>query len=433
MNLIVLSWNYIKGQKLNTLLNTLLLGFGIAIIVVLLLVSTQVQDKFTRNAQGIDMVVGAKGSPLQIILCNIFHIDFPTGNIPLEDAIWLSGQRLIAEAIPLALGDSYKTLRIVGTNHKYVEHYGGEVVKGKLWTDDLQVTLGSQAAQTLGLGIGDRFYGEHGMGAGGHVHEEHEYEVVGILSPSGTALDNLILCNVESVWIMHEEEEEESDEEPEHDHTAEEGHDHHEEEHVHTEDELIDNPFGIKVYHDLEGKEVTALILKYRGPMAAVQLPRMINARGNLQAASPAFEMARLLSIVGIGVDVVQGFAYLIIFIAGLSVFIALYNSLKERRYDLAIMRSMGASRMKLLFHIILEGMIITFLGGITGFILGHGVVELIGMLTGEGAQVSVTGRIFLYEELLIIVVSFALGVIAALIPAITAYRTDISKVLAKG
>ncbi len=417
MNLIVLSWNYIKGQKLNTLLNTLLLGFGIAIIVVLLLVSTQVQDKFTRNAQGIDMVVGAKGSPLQIILCNIFHIDFPTGNIPLEDAIWLSRQRLIAEAIPLALGDSYRTIRIVGTNHKYVGHYGGKLAEGKLWSGDLQVTLGAQAAMTLGMGIGDTFSGEHGMSEGGHVHEGHDYEVVGILQPSGTALDNLILSNIESVWIMHEEEEEGED------------HDHH----AHTDDELIDNPFGIKIYHDLEDKEITSLILKYRGPMAAVQLPRMINARGNLQAASPAFEMARLLNIVGIGVDVVQGFAYLIIFIAGLSVFIALYNSLKERRYDLAIMRSMGASRMKLLVHIILEGMIITFLGGVTGFILGHGVVELIGMMTGEGAQVSVTGRIFLSEELLIIVVSFALGVVAALIPAITAYRTDISKVLAKG
>ncbi|MEQ8712155.1 MAG: FtsX-like permease family protein [Cyclobacteriaceae bacterium] len=418
MNLIVLSWNYIKGQKLNTLLNTLLLGFGIAIIVVLLLVSTQMQDKFSRNAQGVDMVVGAKGSPLQIILCNIFHIDFPTGNIPLEDAIWLSRNRLIAGAIPLALGDSYQTIRIVGTNAKYVELYGGEIAEGKLWSEDLEVTLGSQAARTLGLSVGDEFSGEHGMSEGGHVHEDHNYKVVGILAPSNSALDNLIMTNIESVWIMHAYEEEGEEEEHAHEHS---------------EEELIENPFGIKVYHDLEGKEITSLILQFRGPMAAVQMPRMINARGNLQAASPAFEMARLLNIVGIGVDVVQGFAYLIIFIAGLSVFIALYNSLKERKYDLAIMRSMGASRLKLLLHIILEGMIITFLGGLTGFVLGHGVVELIGSMTSEGGQVSVTGRIFLTEELLIIVISFALGVVASLIPAITAYRTDISKVLAKG
>lgn len=417
MNLIVLSWNYIKGQKLNTLLNTLLLGFGIAIIVVLLLVSTQMQDKFSRNAQGVDMVVGAKGSPLQIILCNIFHIDFPTGNIPLSDAIWLSRNRLIANTIPLALGDSYQTIRIVGTNKKYVELYSGEIAEGKLWSNDLEVTLGAQAATILGLGVGDEFSGEHGMSEGGHVHEDHNYKVVGILAPSNSALDNLIMTNIESVWMMHAYEEE-GEEEHAHEHSA---------------DELVENPFGIKVYHDLEGKEITSLILQFRGPMAAVQLPRMINARGNLQAASPAFEMARLLNIVGVGVDVVQGFAYLIIFIAGLSVFIALYNSLKERKYDLAIMRSMGASRMKLLLHIILEGMIITFLGGLTGFILGHGVVELIGSMTSEGGQVSVTGRIFLSEELLIIVISFALGVVASLIPAITAYRTDISKVLAKG
>jgi putative ABC transport system permease protein len=417
MNLVILSWNYIKGQKLNTLLNTLLLGFGIAIIVVLLLVSTQMQDKFSRNAQGVDMVVGAKGSPLQIILCNIFHIDFPTGNIPLEDAIWLSRNRLIAGAIPLALGDSYQTIRIVGTTDKYVELYGGEIAEGKLWSDDLEVTLGSQAARTLGLGVGDEFSGEHGMSEGGHVHEDNNYRVVGILAPSNSALDNLIMTNIESVWIMHAYEEEDGEEHV----------------HEHSEDELIENPFGIKVYHNLEGKEITSLILQFRGPMAAVQMPRLINGRGNLQAASPAFEMARLLNIVGVGVDVIQGFAYLIIFIAGLSVFIALYNSLKERKYDLAIMRSMGASRMKLLLHIILEGMIITFLGGLTGFVLGHSVVEFIGSLASEGGQVSVTGRIFLTEELLIIVISFALGLVASLIPAITAYRTDISKVLAKG
>src|SRR6185436_2529910 len=102
-------------------------------------------------------------------------------------------------------------------------------------------------------------------------------------------------------------------------------------------------------------REVTSVLLQYRSPMAAVQLPRLINSQSSLQAASPAFETARLFSILGVGVEVLMSFAYVLILISGLSIFIALYNSLKERRYDLAIMRSMGASRTKLFVIILLE------------------------------------------------------------------------------
>lgn len=417
MNLLVLSWNYIIENRLNTLLNTLLLSFGIGIIVVLLLVGQQLEQKFSNNTRGVDLVVGAKGSPLQLILCNIFHIDFPTGNIPLEEAIGVANnKRLIKNAIPLSLGDSYKTIRIVGTTHGYTELYGAQVAEGKLWKQTLDVTLGAQAAKTLGLAVGDTFKGQHGLTEGAHDHDDHEYQVVGILESSNTALDNLILTNIESVWVMHEKEEEHTDGHLEHEAEA-----------------MVETPLGFSVAGEIGDKEITSLLLQYRSPMAAVQLPRMINSRTSLQAASPAFEMSRLLTIIGVGVDVIQGFALLIIFIAGLSVFIALYNSLKERKYDLAMMRAMGASRVTILLHIVLEGVIITFLGGLLGFVLGHGTVELIGQMAGETSQAAPTGLVFLQEELFIVVISFALGLLASLIPAINAYRTDISKVLAKG
>jgi len=113
MNLLILSWNYIKAKPLNTLLNTLLMGLGIAIILVLILLSTQLEENFDKNKRGVDLVVGAKGSPLQLILANIYHIDFPTGNIKLEEAKSLTRNRLIKSAIPLALGDNYQGFRIV--------------------------------------------------------------------------------------------------------------------------------------------------------------------------------------------------------------------------------------------------------------------------------------------------------------------------------
>ncbi len=413
MNLILLSWNYIKSKPLNTTLNILLLSLGLSIILVLMLISRQMQENITRNAKGVNLVVGAKGSPLQLILCNVYHIDFPTGNIPLKSAIGLSRNSLIKNSIPLALGDSYKGIRLVGTNTDYVSLYNGQIKEGTLWSSDLQVVLGSAAAKKLKLNIGDTFESQHGMSEGGMEHEDNPFQVVGILSPTGTVLDNLILTSIESIWMMHHHEE-----------------DHHE----HLQDSMV-TELGITFALDeLEEKEITSLIIQYAGPMGAVQLPRLINKNTNMQAASPAFETARLFTLIGVGVEVVNGFAYLIMFIAALSIFIALYNSLKERKYDLAMMRSMGASRKLLLVHIILEGLIITLFGGLTGLLVSHVAVEIIGqVLLSGGSQTAISGFVFLSDELLVIAISFVVGIIAAIIPAINAYKTDISKVLAEG
>ena len=136
MNLARLSWKYIINRPLNTFLNVILFGFGISIILVLLLISAQMKETLSKNAKGVNLVVAAKGSPLQIILCNIFHIDFPTGNIPLKDAIELSENRLIKNSIPLALGDSYKDYRLDGTTEADVELNQAKIEKVTLWKSD---------------------------------------------------------------------------------------------------------------------------------------------------------------------------------------------------------------------------------------------------------------------------------------------------------
>lgn len=416
MNLILLSWNYIRSKPLNTVLNVMLLSLGLAIILVIMLISYQLQDRITRNAKGVNLVVGAKGSPLQLILCNVYHIDFPTGNIPLKSAIGLSRNSLIKKSIPLALGDSYKGVRLVGSTPDYVNLYEAKVGSGEIWDEKLEAVLGFQAAQQLQLKIGDEFQSEHGMSSGGMEHDgEQPFKVVGILEPSETVLDNLILTSIESIWEMHSHEKED--------------HDHH-----HESDSMV-TELGITFpLEHLEEKEITAMIIQYAGPMGAVQLPRLINKNTNMQAASPAFETARLFTLIGVGVEVVNGFAYLIMLIATLSIFIALYNSLKERKYDLAIMRSMGASRKLLFVHITLEGLIITFFGGLAGILVSHSAVEIIGkFVLSSGSQAGVTGFVFLNDELIVIAISFVVGIIASIIPAINAYKTDISKVLAEG
>jgi len=409
MNLLSLVISYLKARPLNTLLNILLLSLGIAVITILLLFNNQLKEKITDNTKGIDLVVGAKGSPLQLILCNVFHIDFPTGNIKLNEAERLSKHRLVKSAIPLALGDSYQNFRIVGTNRAYAELYKADLASGEWWSDDLEVVVGATTAKLLNLKPGDTFESAHGLSNEGHAHEENPFVVKGILKSTQGVLDNLILTNVSSIWKVHD-----------HDEAA-------------IIEKVIANPSPLvpAVEAGDSTKEITALLIKYRNPIAAIQLPRYINGQTGMQAASPAFEAARLFSILGVGVEALTGFAYVLIFISALSIFIALYNSLKERQYDLAIMRSMGASRPKLFIATQLEGITLTLFGSLIGLAMGHGVLYLFTALVEESGKTGIIAWVFYKEEMYLFAGSLILGVLCSLIPSFQAYRTDIHKVLA--
>lgn len=400
-----ISWKNIWSKPLNAALNILLIAFGTGILTVLLLASTQIEDKLAKNSKDIDLVVGAKGSPLQLILSSIYYIDFPTGNIPMNEAKKLMRNPFVKRAVPLALGDNYNGVRIVGTDSTYISLYGLKVQSGTFWKADLEATIGANVAKEQNLKVGDTFFGGHGLTEMKDKHKDHAYKVVGILAPQQNVTDNLILTAIGSVWKMHGDEGE----------RHEEGHDHAAEaDHSHDED-----------------REFTSLLIQYRSPMAVAMFPQMVNQTTNMQAASPAQESTRLFSLIGVGVDTLQWFAVLIMLIAAISVFVNLYNSLKERSYDLAIMRTLGASKGKLFSLIILEGLILTLIGTIIGIALGHGILQLISNYQ-ESSQAKMNGLIFIKEEFYLLAAGLAIGVVAAVIPAVQAYRSNISKILAK-
>ena len=408
MSPLKISWKNVWFKPLSSGLNILLIAFGTGLLTILLLASSQIEEKLTNNSKDIDLVVGAKGSPLQLILSSIYYIDFPTGNIPLKEAHELARNPFVKRAVPLALGDNYNGIRIVGTDTSYIHLYGLTLQNGKFWSADLEATIGHNVAKEQHLKVGDTFYGAHGLTENKDVHHDHAYTVTGILAPQGNVTDNLILTNVASVWKMHEEP---------HEHEAGEAHDHeHEEAHDHTEK---------------NDREITSLLIQYRSPMAVAMFPRMVNQMTSMQSASPAMESTRLFSLIGVGVDTLQWFAVLIMLIAAISVFVNLYNSLKERSYDLAIMRILGASRTKLFTIVILEGLLLTFAGTILGILIGHATMELIGHYQ-ESTQAKLSGMLFLNSELFLLLAGIGIGIFAAVIPAIQAYRSNISRILAK-
>ncbi|RZJ76881.1 MAG: FtsX-like permease family protein [Flavobacterium sp.] len=416
MSPLKISWKSLWSKPLSAWLNIMLIAFGTGILTILLLASTQIEEKLNNNSKDIDLVVGAKGSPLQLILSSIYYIDFPTGNIPLKEANELSRSPFVKRATPLALGDNYNGVRIVGTDTNFVSLYSLKTQSGKFWNADFEATIGANVAKEQNLKVGDTFFGAHGLTEVKDVHDHHAYKVVGILTPQQNVTDNLILTNVASIWKMHDEGGHEENG-PAH---GEPGHVHADDEHEHAEET-----------ESLEGKEITALLIQYRSPMSVAMFPRMVNQMTSLQSASPAMESTRLFSLIGVGVDTLQWFAVLIMAIAAISVFVNLYNSLKERNYDLAIMRTLGASRTKLFFIVILEGLLLTVAGTIVGLLLGHFVMELIGHYQ-ESSQAKLTGKIFLNSELYLLLAGLAIGIFASIIPALQAYRSNISKILAK-
>jgi putative ABC transport system permease protein len=390
MNLPAISIAYLRARPLATALNMLLLALGIATITLLLLATAQLEERMSRDARGIDLVAGAKGSPMQLVLSAVYHLDAPTGNIPLADAQALARSPAVKKAIPLALGDSFRGNRIVGTNHDYPAHYGATLAAGRLWRDPMEAVLGADVAASAGLAVGATFTGAHGLSEGGDMHEQEPFAVVGVLAPSGTVLDRLVLTSVESVWEIHE-------------HAG-----------------------------AAARREITALLIQYASPLAAATMPRQVNANSALQAASPAYESARLFRMIGVGADVLRAFGLVLVLVAGLSVFIALLNALEDRRYDLAVMRMLGASRAKLMGLMLLEGAVLSALGGIAGIALGHLFAQGLGAALKAAQQTAVTGWAWQPQELLLLVLSIGVGLAAALLPAWRAYRTDVAPVLAE-
>lgn len=396
-----LAWKNIWFKPLNTLLSLILLTASVAIISLLVLLQEQFEKQFSNNIDGIDMVIGAQGSPLQLILSAVYHIDAPTGNVDYAEAKTWMNHPFVEKAIPLAFGDNYRGFRIVGSETSYIEHYGSSLQQGKLFEQSFEVVLGSEVAQKMQLSVGDTFVGTHGDAEEGHVHDEHPYVVVGILESTGKVIDNLIICSIESVWAVHDE----------HDHD----HDHEAEDHVH---EI--------------SSEITAVLIKFKSKMGLVTWPRLIPQNTKMQGALPAIEINRLFSLFGIGLQALEYLAYGIMLISGISIFIALYNRLRDRKYEFALMRVNGASRFQLLKLVLLESMFLCWVGFLLGIVISRIGLLFISSTTDDQFKMAFDPFVILWEkEGILFAVTIFVGLLAALIPAIKAYSLNISKTLA--
>ena len=472
MNTFQLSWKNLCYKPLSTLLILVLFSLGVGLISLLLLVENQLRENFEKNLAGVNLVIGAKGSPLQLILSSMYHIDAPTGNITLKEARPFLNPKhpFIDQAIPISLGDNHKGYRLVGTSQDILKLYKAQVASGKVWERNFEVNIGANVAKELNMKIGDEFKSSHGFVDEVDMKHDHAqaFKVVGILAPTGSVIDQLLLTTTQSFWLVHEHGEEEHQEEEgeedheheaDHDHDADKGHseeDHENDKHSEQEQDDHDHKEGEHEEHNHEGDdhdhgaalnaipkpifaendsaEITSLLIKFKAlNFQTLNMQRNINENTDLQAATPAIEIARLYTLMGTGEQVLRLLAAVIIFVAGLSIFISLYSSLKERKYELALMRVMGAAQKKLFFLLITEGLLLALMGFVIGTLLSHLGMQLLASFMKDAYRYSFTAFQFLPQEWFLLIGALLFGFIAAVIPAVQASRTDISETLTQG
>lgn len=383
-------------RPLTWLFHSLLLGLAGGLLLAVALVQTAAETRLQRDLGGVDLVVGAEGGGLQLVMSALLQADAPTGIIPAQVWTDLARDPQVAAAVPVAMGDSVGDVRIVGTTPAYADLYGGDVAAGRWWTGGMEAVLGAQAAQRLGLGPGDTFIGVHGEGPGAVAHADHPYTVVGVLAPSGTVLDRLALTALDSVWDLHAA--------PGHDH----GHSH-------------DHGHGHA--HDDDARQITAVLVDVRSPLAAVTLAPRLDAEPGLKVAQPAREVQRLNALLGGGAGLLRQFGAGLGLLAAAGFGLALTGALLARRREFALLKALGAGPAPLARLVLGEGILLGLAGGLAGWGLGRGVMAVTAV--AEATPLALVPPPLGLADLLTLLVPAALGLVAALPALVVVLRLD--------
>ncbi len=554
MNLWKIAFRSVQHRRLASGLTALSIGLGVALVVGVMVIHGVVSHTFRRSGEGYDLIIGAKGSRLELVLNTVYHIGKPVGTLPHEYYEEFESGRFAGDvelAVPCCMGGNYKGYRVVGTtpdmfdeipfSRRQVDYdlalgaseeekeearrrQQDQFVDSKSlfakgdnfgWGDYFCGVIGATVARKTGLKIGDTFRPVHGFDA--EQGEEHdEFEVVGVLKPTGTANDRALFINIEGFWLIHshghydedldvlpgedaaDEGDDEShaghehasddghdhgdhehedgehthaaDEEHEdgvHDHAADEGHDESHAGHEHASDDGHDHGDEDGHDHDAHGdgdgdgdehdhgnpahgeeghvhtadcehsgeRRVTAILIRTDDKQfrRAMELPNLINKEGEAQAAKPAEEVTRLLEgIVGNIQAVLLVFAVMIVVVAGIGMMVSIYNSMSERRHEIAVMRALGARRTTVMAIILLESILLSLGGGILGLVLGHGLIGLLAPQIMEHTGVVVHALQFQAAELVLIPGLVFMASIVGYLPAVIAYRTEVAESLSE-
>jgi len=384
---------YLRGRLVASALTALSVALGVSLLVASILLSRGIKAGFIEGATDYNLVVGAKGSPTQLVLNVVFRLDAPTPNISYSTYRRLVDDPRVEVAVPVAMGDAYQGHRYVATTGAYFADLPWRrttfaVSAGRLFRDDppeqpaYEAVLGAQAARWTGLRIGDRFYEGEEMAA-------YPMTVVGILRPTRSADDRAIFFSLASYWEMNE------------------------------------------VSRKTKVKPLTAVLVRAKRMSDLPSLHRGFNVTTETQAVFPSAILLNVFNLLGLAEEILAVILTIVGVVVLLYLFVSMYSATLERKREIATMRALGARRTTILSIVLLESCALTVIGGALGVALGHGVAYVgASTLAGRGgpvANVFVVGAL----EPLVLASAVLLGALAGLLPAVLAYRTEVAENLA--
>ena len=440
MSLWKIAWRSIQQRSLASLLTAISMALGVMLVVAVLVIYSVVDHAFHRGGEGYDLIVGPpKGSNLDLVFSSIFYVGQPVSTLPYSVYRDLYENRTeckaVRMAVPVCLGDTYQDKRVVGTTPAMFDeltYYGNqhyEFAEGHNFgeKDLFDAVAGAAAARQTKLKVGDQFRPTHEVG--GKSDDKHgAFTIVGILKPTGTPNDNALFVNIEGFYRVgghagkailpspsgKGEPEAESHAKPEA--KAEDHHDEHDEH----EAEIPESR-----------KQVSAVLVCTYDESQSRTLAAEINKRKDAQAAIPSEEIFRLFEVIVGNIEVVLlVFAVMIVLVAGIGIMVSIYNSMNDRRHEIAIMRALGARRGTVMMVILLESILLSLGGGLLGLGLGHGLLAVSGPWIAEKVNLPLSMLEFRAVELVLIPGLLALASIVGYLPAVAAYRTDVGKSL---
>lgn len=445
MSLWKIAWRSMQQRAVASWLTAISVGLGVALVVAVLVIHAVVDRSFRRGAQGYDLIVGAKGGQLQLVLDTVFHLGQPMDTIPYSYLKEFTEGRFVPAvktAIPVCTGHDYSGFRAVATVPEmfeeltYLDGRPYEFLKGRNFRTEnfFEAVVGYRVAEQTGLTVGSQFRPVQAAvtdPAGGH--EDEPFTVVGVLAPTGTPNDRALFLNLEGFYRCRAHSGGPSFEKKllaQSSFAAGGGDQSETDAPSGASDENAEHAEDVPE----EQRRLTAILVVLdmeEEPQLAMTLPDVINEEPVAQAVAPARVIFELFDgVVGNVQLMLLILAVLVVVVAGIGILVSIYNSMSERRHDIAIMRALGASRNTVMAIILIESILLSLGGGLLGMLLGHGLVAVLGPTIADQTGVLVSALDFQIVELILIPGLIALATAVGYLPAVAAYRTDVARAL---
>jgi len=401
-------WN----RKLTALLTVLSLAISVALLLAVETLREQARESFTSTVSGTDLIVGARGGPLQLLLYSVFHIGDATNNVSSKSYQLVAQHPMTAWSIPIALGDSHRGHRVIGTqpdmfiHFHYGDHQALQFKEGAPFNELYDVVLGADVARKLQYAIGDEIVLAHGVSQATLAkHDDKPFKVVGILKPTGTPLDNSLLVSLAAIEAIH-----------------------------------VDWQSGTRIpgqsvdaatagTMDLTPKTITAFLVGVKKKVQTFELQRQINdyQKEALTAILPGVVLAQLWNLVGVAENALRTVSWLVAVSGIIGMITSVLTSLNERRREMAILRALGARPWHIIGLLMSESLLLALAGCVSGILLFY-------LLLGVARPVieSQFGLLLPFAGLSawqwqVVGIILAVSLLASLLPAWRAYRQSLA------